>query len=192
MDDPESILGFWLEEVGENGWYSGGKELDASIREHFGMDWCRVMDGGFRDWLASARGTLAYLILTDQFPRNMFRNTAKAFASDRIALSAAKSVIKKGLDRRICGMVRQFVYLPLMHSECLPDQDRCVRLLKERMPDGGSENLVHARAHREIIRCFGRFPTRNAALARPSSALEVAHLDGGGYGGVLEMVRSAR
>jgi len=191
MEGPDSILGFWLEEVGENGWYGGGEELDASIRERFEMDWHRVMDGGFKDWLASVSGTLAYLILTDQFPRNMFRDTAKAFASDRIALSAAKSAIYKGFDRRIDGMVRQFFYLPLMHSECLPDQDRCVHLLKERMPDGGAANLVHARAHREIIRWFGRFPTRNAALARSSSALEVAHLDGGGYGGVLELVRSA-
>ncbi len=190
MADPDGILGFWLDDVGEDGWYDGGAELDASIRGRFGKDWELAMEGGYLDWLVRASGALAYVILTDQFSRNMFRNTAKAFASDRMARSAAKSAIGKGWDMRIEGMARQFFYLPLMHSECLQDQDRCVRLMKGRMPDGGAGNLAHARAHREIIRRFGRFPTRNAALARPSSPQEVAHLKGGGYGRVLDMVRA--
>ena len=191
MEDPDSILRFWLEDLGKDRWFKGGAELDAEIRERFEPAWDRAMRGELLNWLTCASGTLAYIILTDQFPRNMFRDTAKAFASDRIALSAAKSAISKGFDMRIGGMARQFVYLPLMHSECLSDQDRCVRLMKERMPDGGAENLIHACAHREIIRWFGRFPTRNKALERSSSSLEAAHLNSGGYGSVLDVVRAA-
>lgn len=191
MADPDSILGFWLEDVGEGGWYAGGAELDALIRSRFQSDWDRAMAGEFLHWFTCSHGMLAYIILTDQFPRNMFRDTARAFASDRLALPAAKSAISKGFDLRIEGMARQFVYMPLMHNECLSDQDRCVRLMKERMPDGGTANLTHARAHREIIRWFGRFPTRNEALARSSSSQELAHLDNGGYGSVLELVNAA-
>ncbi len=191
MADPDGILRFWLEDVGEGGWYAGGAELDALIRGRYESDWDRAMAGEFLNWITCSRGALAYIILTDQFPRNMFRDTAKAFASDPLALSVAKSAIGKGFDMRIEGMLRQFIYMPLMHSECLSDQDRCVRLMQARMPDGGAANLIHARAHREIIRWFGRFPTRNEALARASSSLEAAHLDSGGYSSVLELVRAA-
>ena len=191
MAGQDDILGFWLDEVGEDGWYEGGAGLDAEIRERFETGWNRAMAGDCQVWLTCARGTLAYIVLTDQFPRNMFRHTASAFASDRKARSAAKLAIGRGWDMRIEGMARQFFYMPLMHSECLSDQDRCVRLMKERMPDGGSGNLMHARAHRDIIRRFGRFPSRNMALARESTPLEVAHLNSGGYGSVLEMFRTA-
>ena len=139
-------------------------------------------------WLTYPSGTLAYIILTDQFSRNMFRDTGKAFASDKLARAAAKAAIAKGWDKRIDGMARQFFYMPLMHSECLSDQDRCVRLMKERMPDGGDANLVHARAHREVIRQFGRFPTRNKALSRAMTVPEAAFVDQGGYRRALELV----
>ncbi len=191
MTDPESIVEFWFDQVGCDGWYRGDAELDGEIRLRFERYWDLAYAGELLDWLTSARRTLAYIVLVDQFPRNMFRGTPKAFASDHLARSAAKSAICKGLDLRIEGLARQFFYLPLMHSECLPDQDRCVRLMKERLPDGGGDNLEHSRAHREIIRRFGRFPTRNAALARVSTAQEMAHLTGGGYGGVLETLRTA-
>jgi len=86
--------------------------------------------------------------------------------------------------------VRQFFYLPLMHSECLADQERCVRLMKTRMPDSGESNLLHAKAHREVIRRFGRFPYRNEALERRDTAPEVAFLDQGGYGAVVQAVQA--
>lgn len=191
MADPDSITGFWIDEIGEDSWYKVDADLDTAIRDRFEADWDQAMKGEFLNWLVSAKGALAYIILTDQFPRNMFRDTAKAFASDRLALSAAKSAICKGLDLRITDAPRQFIYMPLMHSECLSDQDRCVRLMKERMPDDGAVNLVHARAHREIIRQFGRFPTRNAALDRSSSSQEEAYLNNGGYGGVLQTLQAA-
>ena len=191
MANPEEILRFWLDEVGEAGWYKSDPALDADIRARFEDDWNRAKAGTHALWLTYAGGTLAYIILTDQFSRNMFRDTGKAFASDRIARAAAKMAIAKGWDKKIDGMARQFFYMPLMHSECLVDQDRCVRLMKERMPDGGAANLVHARAHREVIRQFGRFPTRNEALQRCSTAPEATYVDQGGYRKALELVSAA-
>jgi uncharacterized protein (DUF924 family) len=191
MARPEEILASWLDEVGETGWYKAEDALDAEIRARFEADWHRAMEGAYSLWLTYPSGTLAYIILTDQFSRNMFRGTDKAFASDKLALAAAKVAISKGWDRKIDGMARQFFYMPLMHAECLSDQERCVRLMKERMPDGGAANLEHAKAHREIIRTFGRFPTRNAALARASTGPEATFIAEGGYGKALREVQAA-
>ena len=133
---------------------------------------------------------MAYLIVTDQFPRNMFRGTGRAFATDGAARAAAKAAIAKGWDRRIDPPARQFFYLPLMHSECLVDQDRCVRLMMERMPDS-EDNLLHAKAHRDVIRRFGRFPYRNEALARHDTGPEAAYLAEEGYGGTVRTLQAA-
>ncbi|MEL7115315.1 MAG: DUF924 family protein [Pseudomonadota bacterium] len=191
MTRPDDVLAYWLDEVGPKGWYKGGTALDAEIRARFEDAWERTMEGANSLWLTYPSGTLAYIILTDQFARNMFRGTSKAFASDHLARAASKAAIKKGWDKRIDGMARQFFYMPLMHSECLADQERCVRLMKERMPDGGDDNLDHAKAHRELIRLFGRFPTRNEALDRITTAPEASYLSSGGYGKALETVRAA-
>ena len=182
MTTPEAIRHFWTEEVGPKGWYNSSEALDAEIRSRFGAAWHEAMSGGLTGWLSDAPGTLSYLLLTDQFPRNMFRDSAQAFASDGLALSVAKRAILRDLDLHIDGPLRQFFYLPLMHSESLPDQDRCVRLMLTRMPESGHVNMLHARAHRAVIRQFGRFPYRNAALGRESTPEEVAYLAAGGYG----------
>lgn len=186
MTNPEEILEFWLDEIGPNGWYSGGEALDATIRDRFEDDYNRACDGALSLWLTYASGTLAYIILTDQFSRNMFRDTAKAFASDALARAAAKAAISKGWDMRIDEPARQFFYMPLVHSECLSDQDRAVRLIKTRMPHDFGDNLLHAKAHREIIRKFGRFPTRNEALDRATPDAEAAFMQEGGYGAIVE------
>ncbi|KMW57871.1 putative transmembrane protein [Candidatus Rhodobacter oscarellae] len=191
MAGPDEILNFWLDEIGEAGWYKGGDALDAEICDRFEDDWNRVMTGANSLWLTYPTGTLAYIVLTDQFSRNMFRGTGKAFASDKVARAAAKAAIYRGWDMQIDGMARQFFYMPLMHSECLSDQERCVRLMKERMPDGGAANLEHARAHREEIRLFGRFPARNEALGRSNTGPETEFLADGGYRKALEIVRAA-
>ncbi len=191
MVKPEEILAYWLDEVGPEGWYKGGAALDQEIRDRFEKDWERAVEGSYALWLTYPTGTLAYIILTDQFPRNMFRDTSRAFSSDRLARAAAKVAISRGWDVKIDGMARQFFYMPLMHSECLADQDRSVRLIKERMPDGGEANLIHAKAHREVIRLFGRFPTRNAALERATTPNEADFVETGGYRKALEMVSAA-
>ena len=187
--DADAVLRFWLEDHGPDDWYRGGEALDAAIRDRFRSAWEAARDGGLLDWLASPRGTLAYLILTDQFPRNMFRGEARAFATDPKAREAAKSAIAKGFDLKVAEPERQFFYLPLEHSECLQDQERAVRLICERMD--APETLLHARAHREVIRCFGRFPFRNDALGRDNSDREAVFLEEGGYGAVVEELREA-
>ena len=191
MVSPEEVLRFWLDEVGPDGWYKASEALDAQIRERFASAWDNVHAGAYGLWLTYPSGTLAYIILTDQLPRNMFRGEARAFDTDSAARMAAIVAIKRGWDLRIDEPARQFFYLPLMHSENLYDQDRCVRLLCERMPVHGADTLIHARAHREVIRRFGRFPHRNAALGRRSTAIERAFEAEGGYGTLVRQVREA-
>ena len=182
MVGPDDVLKFWLDEVGPSGWYKQDPEFDAEITKRFLGAWKDASKGKFGLWLTYPSGALAYVILTDQLSRNMFRGNGQAFATDRAALAAAKSAIDKGWDMRIDEPARQFFYLPLMHSENLCDQERCVRLMCQRMPETGSSNLLHARAHREIIRQFGRFPYRNDALERVSTTPETDYVTSGGYG----------
>lgn len=188
---PATILAYWLDEVGPEGWYDADEARDAVIRARFEPMWQHAMEGALALWLTHPSGALAYVVLTDQFPRNMWRDTGRAFASDRAALAAAKAAIDRDWDLRIAEPGRQFLYMPLMHSERLPDQARCVRLMLTRMPQGGASNLLHAKAHREVIRKFGRFPTRNAALGRVDTAPEAAFLASGGYGAVLREMKGS-
>lgn len=191
MVGPEEILSFWLDEVGPDKWYAQEDALDAEIRKRFLLTWEGAQAGQFSMWLTYPSGSLAYIILNDQFSRNMFRGDAKAFSSDRAALAAAKSAVDRGWDLKIDEPARQFFYMPLMHSENLCDQDRCVRLLCERMPKTGASNLLHARAHREVIRTFGRFPFRNAALSRPATGPEADYVSAGGYGQTVRALQAA-
>jgi uncharacterized protein (DUF924 family) len=184
-DDPESVLEFWLGDVGPDGWYTPGEDLDDVIRDRFADLWQAAVDGGLDHWAEGTVGSLAFLILTDQFPRNMFRGQARAFASDPLARAVAHKATVEGWDLGAPEPERQFFYLPFEHSEDPADQDRAVNLIAERLPDGGSETLRHARAHAAIIARFGRFPFRNAALGRATTADEQAFLDDGGYGVIL-------
>ncbi|MEM9342732.1 MAG: DUF924 family protein [Pseudomonadota bacterium] len=191
MVTSEDVLSFWLDEVGPSGWYSGGDALDVECREKFLTTWERANEGALSLWLTYPSGALAYIIVTDQLPRNMFRGTAQAFATDDAARAAAKSALLKNWDMRIDEPARQFFYMPLMHSECLSDQDRCVRLMLTRLPETGENNLLHAKAHREVIRQFGRFPYRNEALARVTKEDEAKYLAAGGYGHTVREVEVA-
>ena len=179
---PDDILAFW-NALGPGGWYAVDDVVDAAIRDRFQSAWRAARGGAFRDWCTTPEGALAYLILTDQFPRNMFRGSSDAFATDALALGAARGALLRGHDLQIAPPARQFFYLPLMHSEALADQDRCLALFRERMPDPG--NVRHAAAHREVIRRFGRFPYRNPALGRANTPAERVFLAGGGYPAVL-------
>jgi len=189
MIAPEEVLRFWLDEVGPKGWYAVSEELDSKIRDRFDAARRKACEGSCALWLTYPSGTLAYIILMDQFPRNMFRGEGQAFASDRAALAAAKAAVHRKWDLRIDEPARQFFYLPLMHSENLCDQEQCIRLICERMPETGADTLLHARAHREVIRKFGRFPYRNAALARATTATEQAYIDNGGYATTLRKLQ---
>jgi uncharacterized protein (DUF924 family) len=188
MTMPQDVLSFWLDEVGSDGWYTQDDALDRTIQDRFGPVYESAMDGRYGLWLTYPSGVLAYLIVLDQFSRNMFRNSAQAFEADAIALAVAKQAIERNWDLKIDPPARQFFYLPLMHAENLCDQDRCVRLMKDRLSEQ-PDSLLHARAHREVIRRFGRFPYRNAALGRSNSEAEEAFLNEGGYGAVLRAMQ---
>lgn len=187
----EDVLRFWLEEAGPAKWYANDEAFDEEIRQRFMPLWEEARDGKLDGWMSHPRKALALIILLDQFPRNMFRGSATAFSTDKKAKSAACAALKNGWDERFPEMARQFFYLPFMHSEALSDQDHSVRLYCQKMPDSRQDSLIHAVAHREIIRRYGRFPYRNAALGRTSSSAEEEFLLGGGYGKMLDEARSA-
>ncbi len=172
---PDDINGFWIEEVGPKGWYEQSDALDEAIRDRF-LDAYYDAPRLTAEWALTAPGALAGLILTDQFPRNMFRGDPRAFDTDALALDLARDAIAVGHDLATPEPQRQFFYLPFEHAEDLALQDRAVALFAERMP---GENLRHAQVHRDTIARFGRFPWRNAALARTNTAEEQALLDAG-------------
>ena len=180
MADPIEVLDFWLGEVGPKGWYAGGADLDALCREHFLEVWQAAHDGGLDHWVEGAAGTLAYIVICDQLARNMHRGSALAFATDMRALAAAKQAVAMGWDMDAPEPERQFFYMPFEHSEDPADQDQAVALLSERM-SSDPDMALHARAHRAIIARFGRFPFRNVALGRETTAEEAAFLAEGGY-----------
>jgi len=188
---PQEVLAFWLDECIPSDWYRSDPDFDAKIRDRFLDTYRDAAEGALGLWLTYPAGTLAYIILTDQFPRNMFRDTGQAFATDHLALAAAKMAVERHWDEKIDEPARQFFYLPLMHAENLCDQDRAVRLIHTRMPETGANNQDHACAHRAVIRDFGRFPYRNAALGRKTTAQEQAFLDAGGYGAAIRAQQSA-
>lgn len=189
MQTVQEVLGFWLDEIGQQGWYEGGAAIDARVRSRFEGLWLAAMTGACGPWLGDARGALAYLVLTDQFPRNMFRDEGRAFASDALARAAAKLAVATGWDMAVPEPERVFFYMPYEHSESLIDQDESVRLIGERLPLTGAEYMVHAEAHRAVIRAFGRFPSRNAALGRNTTPAEAAWMAAGGYGVVVRVLQ---
>lgn len=182
----QTLLNFWLRELSPEAWFRVDEALDARIREEWQSTWEVAYAGGLGNWAVSPDSTLALVILLDQLPRNMFRGQAKAFSTDRRALAVARQAILQGFDVKVDTAVRSFFYLPFMHSEVLADQDRSVRL--NLLAFGSGSNLDHARAHREIIRRFGRFPYRNVALGRETTPEEQRFLDAGGYATVVDAI----
>lgn len=185
MSDPKSVLEYWLETVGEKGWYEVNPEVDAEITASFGALWEAAHDGALDHWIDGPLGCLAFLILTDQFSRNMFRGQARAFATDAKARAAARKALAHDWDQECPTPARQFFFLPFEHSEDPDDQALAVDCFINRMDN--PETALHARAHQAIIQRFGRFPFRNAALGRVSTPEEEKFMADGGYG---EIVRS--
>ena len=190
-DSPQDVLGFWLDTVGPEGWYVPDEALDTHIVETFGDLWQAARDGGLDHWIDGPAGSLAFLVLTDQFPRNMFRGEARAFATDPQARDAATRAIAGGWDLEVPEPERQFFYLPFEHSEDRADQDRAVDLCTHRLTgEAGAEAALHARAHREVIERYGRFPFRNDALGREATQDEAAFMDAGAYGAVVRGMKA--
>ncbi len=191
MADPIDVLDFWLGEIGPEGWYSAGDALDAQCRDRFLDVWTAARDGGLEHWVDGTVGTLAHLVICDQLARNMHRGHANAFATDAQARDAARVALANGWDMNAPEPDRQFFYMPFMHSEDLADQALGVQLFADRMPVGGPKQVIHAKAHEAIIARFGRFPFRNAALGRESSAEEVRFMSDGGYVATLNAIKSS-
>ena len=190
MSDSIEVLEFWLHEVGPKGWYQGGEEIDSLCRDRYGDLWQAAREGGLDHWVDGTVGTLAYLILTDQIPRNINRDTASAFATDPLALAAARKAVEAGWDLNAPEPERQFFYMPFEHSETPDDQALAIKLMTERLASD-PEHLLHARAHQAVILRYGRFPTRNAALGRVSTPEEQAYLDQGGYQALVKALRES-
>ncbi len=182
--DPAScwpaLSAFWRERVGPKGWYRADPAIDGALGRRFGDALAAAALGRCAPWLAAPESAFALVVLLDQLPRNLFRGQAEAFAFDPLAREAAERALAAGHDLAVPSPERQFFYLPFEHSECLADQDRAVRLIRERMPDA-RETLRHAELHRELIKRFGRFPHRNAVLGRESTSEERRFLAEGGY-----------
>ena len=174
---PESILAFWRE-AGPEKWYKKDAAFDDDIRTRFLPTYEAAAAGKLSEWERTPEGALALLITLDQFPRNMFRGSARAFAADPLAREIAGRAIAQGFDLHFPNE-RTFFYLPFEHSEQLADQERCIALSRA----AGADALKWAELHADIIRKFGRFPHRNAILGRATTADEQAFLDSGGFAG---------
>ncbi|MBR0696642.1 DUF924 family protein [Bradyrhizobium lablabi] len=177
---PAEIVAFWRA-AGRDRWYGRDDGFDAEIRRRFLETWRAAAAGELSPWEASDGGALALAIVLDQFPRNMFRGNALTYASDQLAREVARRAIDGGVDARIDPLLSEFLFLPLMHSEQLADQQRCVEHFRN--VGGDPENLEYAEHHADIIRRFGRFPHRNRILGRVTTAEEQAFLDEGGFSG---------
>lgn len=175
----EDVVSFWRE-AGHERWFEPDVQFDQAVRERFLGTHEAAAAGNLADWEQSPEGALALLILLDQFPRNMFRRTPRAFATDAMARQIARRAIDRGFDRHVDPTMRPFFYLPFMHSEDVTDQERCLALFRD-LDD--AEGIKYAEIHLDAIRRFGRFPHRNEILGRPSTADEIAYLEGGGFSG---------
>lgn len=179
----QEVLGFWFGEpptaTPRAEWFRKDPAFDATIRARFGALVERALAGELADWDATPGGALARIVLLDQFTRNIFRDTARAFAGDPLALVAAQAMVARGDDRRLSALQRWFAYLPFEHAEDLAVQRESLRLfgtLAEEAPVVGGDALLWARKHCDVIERFGRYPHRNAMLGRASTAEELAFL----------------
>lgn len=176
------IVSFWRE-AGRDKWFAQDESLDQAIRSRFLPIYEAAANGELAAWAESPEGALALVLLLDQFPRNMFRGNARAFATDALARAAADRALARGFDQATDLAMRPFFYLPFMHSEALIDQDRSVRLYEAL---GDAEQLRYAIEHRDVVGRFGRFPRRNQALGRHTTPAEQAFLQADGFEGPNE------
>lgn len=183
MTESQTVLDFWFGAPTDghfrprDEWFRKDPAFDATMRERFAGLHARAVRGECADWTQAADTALALVIVLDQFPRNMFRDTPGAFASDAIALSTAQAAIARGFDAQLAPVQRWFFYLPFEHAEDIVMQDEAVRLFETLRGDADSTSPIdYAYRHRAVIQRFGRFPHRNAILGRESTAEEAEFL----------------
>jgi uncharacterized protein (DUF924 family) len=173
------VVTYWRD-AGPERWFKKDPAFDDDIRARFLELHEAAAAGKLTAWETTAQGALALLILLDQFPRNIFRNDARTYATDPLARSIAAGALVRGFDAQVEPAMRSFFYLPFEHSENMADQERSVAFYKA---IGDADNLKWAEIHADIIRRFGRFPHRNAMLGRQTTPQEQAFLDSGGFAG---------
>ena len=171
---PESILEYWYSDRIKKHWFSSTEELDKEIKEKYESVWKNAIRGELNDWKESAQGCLALAIILDQFPLNMFRGEVESFSTEAMAIKVSKLAFEKDFDQQIEKDKLAFLYMPLMHSENLDDQNLSVSLFEKA---GLEENAKFAKHHRDIVQKFGRFPHRNDILQRESSQDEIDYLN---------------
>lgn len=179
FDQIELVLRFWFNELTPKDWFTKDKELDKTIEKRFGDLHRQASVCELYQWRASARGRLAEIIVLDQFSRNIFRDTARAFAQDNLALALAQEAVTLEADKGLSTDEKCFLYMPYMHSESMLIHELAVELFKT---DGLEKNLKFEYKHREIIRRFGRYPHRNEVLGRESTEEEIEFLKQPGSG----------
>lgn len=180
---PQDVVGYWLN-AGPQKWFAKSAAFDEALRLRFEPVHFAAARGEYDAWAATAEGALALVLLLDQIPRNLFRNSAHAFATDSKARAVARTAIDAGHDRAVAPELRRFFYLPFEHSEDLVDQNESLRLFARlRDETGDTETYRYAEIHEEIIARFGRFPHRNACMGRTTTAEEHMFLESGGFSG---------
>ena len=180
---PQDVLGFWTA-AGPAKWFKKSDAFDAAIRLKFEPVHHAAARGQYDAWPASPEGALALVILLDQFPRNLYRDSGHAFATDGKARAIATAAIAAGHDGAVADDLRSFFYLPFEHSESLADQDTSIALFEKlQARTGETDGLRWALRHRDIIARFGRFPHRNKILGLTTTPTEQAFLDEGGFAG---------
>lgn len=181
MSTPRDILGFWFSDRARPLWFEKDEAFDDEIRTRFGALVHEAQMGGLESWRASPEGALALLLLLDQFGRNIYRGEAKAYLGDALARAIADEAIVRGFDQRYPFPDRVFFYLPFEHCETLANQERYLALITGCLREFGevaADFLDYSNRHREIIKRFGRFPHRNAALGRETTEEEAEFLKG--------------
>lgn len=169
-----NVLTFWFEELNPQQWWVKDSALDQIIYDRFNSVHQQASQCELYQWRESAKGRLAEIIVLDQFSRNMFRDTAKSFAQDSLALALSQQAIAEGADKELNAIERSFLYMPFMHSESLIIHQQACLLYKA---NGIDSNYQFELKHLDIIKKFDRYPHRNAILKRESSAEEIAFLN---------------
>ena len=173
-----TILNFWFEEIDPAAHWKKDPEFDAMVKNRFEDTHRASMAGELVHWRETPDGCLAEVIVLDQFSRNMYRDTAQAFASDPLALSIAKSAVSRGFHKKIAKDRRSFLYMPYMHSESKMIHEEAVKIFGD--PEWGAGSIEFELKHKVIIDRFGRYPHRNEVLGRESTPEEIEFLKGPG------------
>lgn len=171
---PQDIIDFWFSDATRELWFNSTPAFDQQLRDRYQDTWRRARQGELDRWMQSADGCLALAIVLDQFPLNMFRNTAQSYSTEAKSREVARVALENHFDQAFDTDHKVFLYMPFMHSENLEDQELALKLFDQ---PGLESNLRFARHHRDIVAKYGRFPHRNEALGRESTGTEIEYLN---------------